>query len=120
MKLFDHLKLSGEFAWLPFEQLVASDTHWLRLGTTPFSISGPIPELGSGTGFQAEALLSYQFNDSFNFGIGGRYWLLETHGTADFESVIVAFPIQPQAQPLNFITVRYGGFAQGSYKFGPL
>jgi len=26
----------------------------------------------------------------------------------------------PQAQPLNFSTVRYGGFAQGSYKFGPL
>src|SRR5215471_11379632 len=120
VKLFDRLKLSGEFAWLPFEQLVANDIHWLRLGSTPFPISGPIPEFGGGTGFQAEALLSYQLNDCINLGIGGRYWFLETHGTTDFESVIVDFPIQPQSQPLNFSTVRYGAFAQGSYKFGPL
>ena len=122
VRLLDRLKLSGEFAWLPFEQVVANDIHWLRLGTTPFSISGPIPEFGGGTGFQAEALLSYQLTDCINLGIGGRYWALETHGTTDFESVIVGLPllIQPQPQPLNFSTVRYGGFAQGSYKFGPL
>lgn len=120
IKLFDRVKLSGEFAWLPFEQLVANDIHWLRLGSTPFAISGPIPEFGGGTGFQAEALLSYQLNDCINLGIGARYWLLETHGTTDFESVIVDFPIPPQSQPLNFNTVRYGAFAQGSYKFGPL
>ena len=120
VRLLDRLKLSGEFAWLPFEQVVANDIHWLRLGTTPFSISGPIPEFGGGTGFQAEALVSYQLTDCINLGIGARYWALETHGTTDFEGVIVDFPFTPQPQPLNFSTVRYGGFAQGSYKFGPL
>jgi hypothetical protein len=119
VKLLDRLKLSGEVAWLPFLQLGAHDFHWLRLGQTPFAISGPIPEGGGGTGFQVEALLSYQLNERFSFGLGWRYWFLETRGTTDFESVIVAFP-NPVAQPLNFSTTRYGGFAQGAYRFGPL
>jgi hypothetical protein len=119
LKLLDRLKLSGEVAWLPFLQLSAHDTHWLRLGQTPLAISGPIPEFGGGTGFQAEALLSYQLDERFNFGLGWRYWLLETQGTTDFESVIVGVS-DPVAQPLNFKTTRYGGFAQGSYRFGPL
>jgi hypothetical protein len=122
VKLLDRVKLSGEFAWLPWLQLGAHDTHWLRLGQAPLAISGPIPESGGGTGFQLEALLSYQLNERFNFGLGWRYWYLETHGTADFESVIVAFPNPqgPAAQPTNFNTTRSGGFAQVSYRLGPL
>lgn len=119
VKLVDRLKLTGDIAWLPFVQLVAQDTHWLRLGTDPFDIAGPIPEFGSGTGFQAEALLSYQVTDRLAVGLGARYWYMETTGKTNFESVIVDFP-SPAPQPLNFNTTRYGGFAQSSYKFGPL
>lgn len=119
VKLRDRMKLSGEIAWLPFVQLVSYDTHWLRLGTDPFDISGPAPEFGSGTGFQAEALLSYQITDRLGVGLGARYWYMETKGKTDFESVIVDFP-DPGPQPLNFNTTRYGGFVQSSYKLGPL
>jgi outer membrane protease len=51
-KVLDRLKLSAEVAWLPYEQITAQDTHWLRLGSGLFDISGPIPENGGGTGVQ--------------------------------------------------------------------
>jgi hypothetical protein len=117
--LLDCLKLSAEAAWLPYVTLNAEDTHWLRLGTTTNSISGPIPERGADMGIQIEALLSYQFTDAFSFGVGGRYWYLQTKGTTDFENVIVNFP-GPTAQPVNFTTTRYGAFLQGAYKLGPM
>jgi hypothetical protein len=119
-KLLDCLKLNAEVAWLPYEQLSAHDTHWLRLGSNLFDISGPIPENGGGNGVQLEAILTYQVNDKVSFGLGGRYWHLQTHGSTDFENVIVGFPIAPNPQPLNFTSIRYGGFAQGAYRFGPL
>jgi hypothetical protein len=119
-KLFDCLKLSAEVAWLPWEQVTAQDTHWLRLGTGLFDIAGPIPESGGGTGVQIEAIMSYQLTDKITLGLGGRYWYLQTRGTTDFENVIVGLPFPPVAQPLTFTTTRYGGFAQGAYKFGPL
>jgi len=31
VRLLDRLKFSGEFAWLPFAQVVANDIHWLRI-----------------------------------------------------------------------------------------
>jgi len=116
--LLDRLKLSAEVAWLPYAQVDARDTHWLRLGSTPGSIAGPIPESGNGSGVQIETILSYQVTDRIGLGIGGRYWLLQTRGSTGFENVIVGFP-QPVAQPLNFVTTRYGAFAQGEYRFGP-
>lgn len=119
-KLLDCLTLSAEAAWLPYEQVVAQDTHWLRLGTAPLDFAGPIPESGSGTGVQVEAIMSYQVNDKVTVGLGGRYWYLQAHGGADLESVVVGWPFAAVAQPLNFSTTRYGGFAQGAYKFGPL
>jgi|SRR5579883_112408 hypothetical protein len=119
IRLLDRLSLSAEVAWLPYVQISSADTHWLRLGSAPGDIAGPIPESGGGTGVQVEALMSYAVTDCFTIGLGGRYWYLQTHGSTDFESVIVDFP-SPVAQPLNFTTWRYGGFAQGAYKFGPL
>jgi hypothetical protein len=119
-KVLDCLKFSAELAWLPHIQLTAQDTHWLRLGTGLFDISGPIPEAGGGTGIQLEAIMSYQLNDKITLGLGGRYWYLQTRGTTDFENVIIGLPFSPVAQPLNFTTTRYGGFAQGAYKFAPL
>ena len=119
LKVLDRLKLSAEVAWLPYEQISAQDTHWLRLGTGLGDIAGPIPENGGGTGVQLEAIMSYAVTDKVTVGLGGRYWYLETRGSADFENVIVGYS-QPGPQPLNFTTTRYGGFAQGAYKFGPL
>ena len=82
-KLLDCLKLSAEVAWLPYEQLSAQDTHWLRLGSGLFDIAGPIPENGGGTGVQIEAILSYQVSDKVTFGLGGRYWHLRPrHATS--------------------------------------
>ena len=118
-RVFDRVALSAEVAWLPYAQITAADTHWLRLGSTPGDIAGPIPEQGSGTGVQIEALLSYAMTDRFTIGLGGRYWYLQTHGSTAFENVIVGFP-SPGPQPLNFTTSRYGGFAQSDYRFGPL
>jgi hypothetical protein len=119
-KMLDCLKLSAEVAWLPYEQVSAQDTHWLRLGSGFLDIAGPIPESGGGTGVQIETILSYQVNDRVTFGLGGRYWHLQTQGSTDFESVIVGLPYPPASQPLNFTAIRYGGFAQGAYRFGPL
>ena len=59
-------------------------------------------------------------NQRSKCGSGGRYWYLQTHGGADLENVVVGLPYPPAAQPLNFNTTRYGGFAQGAYKFGPI
>jgi hypothetical protein len=120
VKVLDRLKLSAEVAWLPYEQISAQDTHWLRLGSGPGDIAGPIPENGGGTGVQLEAIASYAVNDKVTVGLGARYWYLQTRGSADFENVIVGWPVAPAPQPLNFTTTRYGGFAQGSYRFGPI
>jgi hypothetical protein len=120
IKLLDRLKFSAEVAWLPYEQVDAQDTHWLRLGSGLFDISGPIPESGGGSGVQLEAILSYQVSDHISLGLGGRYWYLQTRGITEFEGVIVGFPIPPGPQPLNFTTTRYGAFAQGAYRFGPI
>jgi hypothetical protein len=118
-RVLDRLAFSAEVAWLPYVQMGGNDTHWLRLGSGLGDISGPIPEAGGGSGVQIEALMSYAVSDCFTVGLGGRYWYLQTHGSTDFENVIVGFP-SPVAQPLNFTTYRYGGFAQGAYKFAPL
>jgi hypothetical protein len=117
--MLDCLKLTAEAAWVPYAQIDAQDTHWLRLGTTPGSIAGPIPESGNGQGVQVEAILSYQVTDFFSFGVGGRYWYLQTKGESDFEHVIVGFPPPFVAQPTNFTTNRYGAFAQAAFRFGP-
>ena len=119
-KVLDRLKLSAEVAWLPYAQITSQDTHWLRLGSSPGDIAGPIPENGGGTGVQLEAIASYAVTDKVTVGVGARYWYLQTRGSTDFENVIVSFPVAPVAQPLNFSTTRYGGFAQGAYRFGPI
>jgi opacity protein-like surface antigen len=115
-KPIEKLTLSMEAAWLPVVQLRSHDTHWLRLGSTLGSFSGPIPETAAGTGFQLEALLAYQVWDCFSIGLGGRYWRLDARGGADLEQMIVGVT-NPATQPIEFVSERYGVFLQGSYKF---
>lgn len=115
-RILDRLTLTAEAAWIPFAMIQATDSHWLRIGTTPGSFSGPIPESGNGSGVQLEALLSYQVWNCFNVGVGGRYWRIDTKGTGDLEQNVVGIT-SPMAQPMNFTTERYGAFVQGSYRF---
>lgn len=115
-KPIDRLTLNAEVAWVPYALIQSHDSHWLRIGTTPGSFAGPIPESGNGNGVQLEALLSYQVWNCFSVGLGGRYWRIDTKGTGDLEQTVVGIT-SPMAQPLNFTTERYGAFLQGSYKF---
>ena len=115
-KPIERLTLSMEAAWLPVVQLRSHDTHWLRLGSTFGSFSGPIPETAAGTGFQLEALLAYQVWDCFSVGLGGRYWRFDARGGADLEQMVVGIT-NPVTQPIEFVSERYGVFLQGSYKF---
>jgi hypothetical protein len=92
----------------------ATDAHWLRIGTTPGDFAGPIPESGHGQGVQLEAALAYQATANWSFGLGARYWRVDTTGISDFTHAILGFT-GPQ-QPLNFTTERYGVFLQGGYK----
>jgi len=115
LPLFDRLRLNVEAAWLPYVWMNGADTHILRIGTAPGDFTGPIPEDGLGWGYQFEAVLTYKITDSFDLGIGGRYWHMQSHGSAHFENHIVGFAGGPQ--PLDWKSDRYGLFLQGSYKF---
>jgi outer membrane protease len=111
VKITDRLKLAVDAAWIPYATIKAADTHWLRLGV---DFSGPIPESGTGSGAQIEAALSYQFTHAFSFGVGARYWHMETRGNADFGTVIAG----ASPQPVNFVTDRFGAYLQAAYRFG--
>jgi hypothetical protein len=103
----NRIKLSGNAAWLPFVNLDATDSHLLRP-----DLSGGIPETGTGSGVQLEAIASYALSDSFAIGVGGRYWYMQAQGRADFTRVGGA------AQSESVKSERYGVFLQGTYTFG--
>ena len=104
-------KISGDAAYLPYVKLKGFDTHWLRLG---IDFSGPIPETAHGTGMQFEGVLTYNFNDYFNIGVGGRYWRMAApHGQAHFDEVTLG----GSAQKIKFETSRYGAFVQLGLKY---
>ncbi len=105
--------LSADAAWLPYVRLDGADSHWLRIADGEFS--GPIPEDGTGQGYQLEAVLSYAVTPNISVGVGGRYWHLETSGNSHFEAVAV----NGGPQPVDWKSDIYGVFLQGSYKFGP-
>jgi opacity protein-like surface antigen len=117
VKFSDRLKLNLEAAWLPYVSLDGADTHWLRIGSFPGAFTGPIPEDGTGWGYQLEAVLSYHLTNNVSLGVGGRYWHLETSGHTHFEGHVVGATASPQ--PVKWKTDRYGIFLQGSFKFGP-
>jgi hypothetical protein len=111
------LKLNVDAAWLPMVWLNGTDSHWLRISTSPGDFSGPIPEDGTGWGYQLQGILSYQVNDSLTVGVGGRYWHMQTNGTTHFEGHVNGFQAMPQ--PVDWKTDSYGVFFQTGVKFGP-
>lgn len=107
--IFDRLRLNLEAAWLPYVWFSGTDNHLLRP-----DLPAPIPEDGHGSGYQLEALLSYQVDNAISLGVGGRYWQMQSKGSANFGD------FGGSLQPLDFKTKIYGVFVQGSYRFGPL
>jgi opacity protein-like surface antigen len=98
-------RVTVDGAYLPYVHLDGFDNHWLRPDINP------LPQSGSGWGYQIEAILSYDVTRNFSVGVGGRYWYATTSsGTTQFPG----FP----ASPTTFSYERYGGFLQASYKFG--
>src|SRR5262249_13477353 len=104
LRLFDCLRINAEAAWVPATNVTASDAHWLRIGMQPGDFSGAIPENGHGDGIQAEAVLAYQATKNLSFGLGYRYWHLDTKGLAEFNGVVNG----ALAQGLSFTTQRQG------------
>jgi hypothetical protein len=115
--LGDRFKFSAEGAWLPYVHLSGTDAHLLRIGSDVGDFTGPVPEDGTGMGYQLEALLSYQVTPYASIGVGGRYWHMATKGNAHFENHVVGVDAGPQ--PVDWKTDIYGVFVQGSIKFGP-
>jgi len=111
------LKLSLDAAWLPKVWLAGTDAHWLRISSQFGDFSGPVPEDGTGWGYQLEAVLSYQVTDTINVGIGGRYWHMQTAGLTHFENHVNGIAALPQ--PVDWKTDNFGVFLQTGLKFGP-
>lgn len=99
-RLWDRLRIGGDFAWLPYVKFDGLDLHQLR--------NVPFPVQGTGQGVQAEVFLSYMPTDAFGIGIGGRYWGMWTNTATQTDSPGNVF---------NLETQRYGVFVQASYKF---
>jgi hypothetical protein len=115
-----HLRFGVEGAYLPFVQMFGSDAHFLRIDPTATVVgafTGPVPEDGTGWGYQLEAVLSYRVNEMLNVGIGARYWHMQTSGHAHFEGHVVGVTALPQA--LDWQVDNLGAFVQASVKLGP-
>lgn len=95
-RLWEGLNWQGEIAYAWTSQH-ATDIHYLTFG--------PDPASGRGSGFQAETVLKYRFDNGFALGVGGRWWHLNTDTVDSFN------------QLLRYTTDRYGVFVQGSYQF---
>jgi hypothetical protein len=113
----NRLKFGVDAAWLPMVWLNGTDSHWLRIGTNPGDFTGPVPEDGTGWGYQLEAILSYRVTDFLSVGVGGRYWHMQTSGQTHFEGHVVGFLASPQ--PVDWKSDNFGVFVQTGVKFGP-
>lgn len=110
VNLTDRLKLTADAAYLPYARLSSVDTHLLRTDVTN-TVS---PERGEGHGVQLEAVLAYDFGNSFSVGAGGRYWAM--WATTDTSTNIFGTACPCQTLPTR--TERYGAFLEASYKLG--
>ncbi len=112
---FGKWTLHGDAAVLPYVSLSGADTHHLRIGCSfPSCFTGPVPQDGTGWGYQLEAMLDYQVNPGLSLGIGTRYWHMETSGDMHFEGHVVGGGI---AQGLDWKTDLFGVTAHAALHF---
>jgi opacity protein-like surface antigen len=104
--LGDRWRFEVDAAYLPYVDFEGLDQHWNRPDINPG------PEAGHGWGTQIEAIVSYALTDRWSVGAGGRYMYLATN------SAYTQFPAFAPNQLEKFYTERWGGFVQGSYRFG--
>jgi len=96
--LGEHIRLSADAAYVRVLTQKAVDDHYFTFGVDPASGH-------TGNGVQIDAMIAYQFTNSFNIGVGGRWWHLNSH-------------VIDTVQQLETYTVdRYGVFVQGAYRF---
>lgn len=108
--LSNQLILNSEVAYIPVTSFEGLDSHNAR------QLLGP-EKASSGDGAMLEASLDYQLNPSWTVGLGGRYWMWNTHnGSLLFDFLGDSEEI---AEPAHFNTTRYGGFLQLSYHQEP-
>lgn len=104
--LADRWRFEVDAAYLPYVDFQGLDQHWNRPDINPG------PEEGHGWGAEIEAIVSYALTDRWSIGAGGRYMYLAT------TSAYTQFPAFSPNQREKFYTERWGGFVQGSYRFG--
>ncbi len=117
VEIGSRLKLTIDAAWLPYVRLDGANSHWLRIGTSPGDFTGPVPEDGTGWGYQLEGFVSYRVSDMLSIGAGARYWHMETKGHTYFEGHVVGFAAQPQV--LTWKNDLFGVYVQSTIKLGP-
>jgi Omptin family len=114
---FDRWRFSVDAAVVPYAWMYGSDAHWLRISDQPGDFSGPIPEDGTGWGYQLEGFVSYRMTEALSVGLGGRYWYMQSRGSTHFENRVNGFTAFPQ--PVEWKVQNFGVFAQMSLRLGP-
>lgn len=105
--LNDRVSLTTEAAYLPIVKFQGLDSHNAR------QLLGP-ENSSAGNGSMLETVLTYQFSDSWNMGLGARYWMWNMHsGVAGFD--LMGDPAAYTMLPSRFNTYRYGVFFQLTY-----
>lgn len=107
----DRVNLTSEVAFLPLMRYRGQDNHNAR------QLIGP-EQSNFGNGSMLESVLSYQFSDSWNVGLGARYWMWNMHnGNVLFEFLGEQ---GTSSQPARYHTYRYGAFLQLNYSDKPI
>jgi|GEM_PF-206077 len=110
VNLTSRLKLTSEAAYLPYVYFRGTDLHNAR------QLLGPEQSI-YGDGAMLEAILDYQLTDAWNIGLGGRYWMWNTHtGTVTFDFL---GSNETFDQPARYHAERYGAFLQLNYRDRP-
>lgn len=108
IRLTDRLKLAADAAYLPYVTFNWLDDHTGR--------NLQFQQWGQGIGVQAQAVLSYDFTDRLNLGIGARYWAMWAD-SADVRTVAITSLGSPR--PNRNAIEMAGAFVQAGYKFVP-
>lgn len=109
----ERLRVSADFAYLPWTDFSGRDNHILRPTPTFFDQRG-----NGGGGLQVEGMLSYFLTSNFSVGVGARYWAMWTKKGSDFICSGCGGPGIVSGPELGKYSIdRRGSFLQAFYKF---